>query len=92
MDHIAELLDTEGDYSLVRWTGRRFPGLLLQGDSLSILVSDLRELKTLLSDGEYGEASFSAREILERVEVMQRSYENMMKNVGIKLPYAAGDA
>lgn len=29
MNTQAELLNAEGDYSLVSWTGRKFPGLLV---------------------------------------------------------------
>ncbi len=45
MDHVeAELYTDGGNDAVVRLPGRRFPGVLLQGDSLHILRSDLAEV------------------------------------------------
>ncbi|NKX88017.1 DUF6959 family protein [Nocardia coubleae] len=88
MEHTAEVLETQGDYSLIRWSGRKFPGLLMQGDTLSILVSDARELEELIDAGDLEEARAAAHELLRSLSVMQRSYEEMMKLAGVKLPYA----
>ncbi|WP_342801212.1 hypothetical protein [Nocardia sp. No.11] len=89
MEHsAAELVATQGDYSLVRWSGRKFPGLLVQGDTLSILVSILSESQDLLDDGEIDEAKFALTDLKLRLAGMQESYEEMMKSAGIRLPYA----
>ncbi|MFD9220210.1 DUF6959 family protein [Streptomyces sp. NPDC060064] len=40
---VAELFTEGGNDAMVRLPGRRFPGVLIQGDSLSILRSDLAE-------------------------------------------------
>ncbi|WP_420832010.1 DUF6959 family protein [Nocardia huaxiensis] len=37
MEFDAHILDTQGNYSVVSWAGRKFPGLSIQGDSLHIL-------------------------------------------------------
>ncbi|MGW4249607.1 DUF6959 family protein, partial [Nocardia sp. NPDC004722] len=34
MEYEARILDTNGSYSLVKWEGRAFPGISIQGDSL----------------------------------------------------------
>lgn len=44
MEHIeAELFTDGGNDAVVRLSGRRFPGVLVQGDSLRILRSDVAE-------------------------------------------------
>ncbi|MEU4598508.1 hypothetical protein [Nocardia sp. NPDC023988] len=88
MDGSADFLGTQGNYSLIRSAGRRFPGLLIQGDTLSVLVSDLREVGELLETGDIEEARSAANELLTEFSAMQASYEVMMKEAGIKLPYA----
>jgi hypothetical protein len=40
----AELFTDGGNNAVVRLPGRRFPGVLIQGDSLSILRSDVAEV------------------------------------------------
>lgn len=89
MNRSAELLDTQGDYSLIKWEGRRFPGLLIQGDTLSILVSDIREVRDLLNEHDVDEALFATNELLTRMTRIQQAYEVMISSAGVKLPYAA---
>lgn len=91
MTHSAEVIETQGDFSLVKWAGRKFPGFLLQGDSLSIIVSDLREVEDLLANDDIEEARFVAHELLLQFSAMQNSYEEMMKKAGLQLPYAPRD-
>jgi hypothetical protein len=83
----AELLQTQGDYSLMRWSGRRFPGLLIQGDTLSILCDDLEEIMSLLDGGDQEEAEFALSEVCKRVNGMRKSYEEMMDAESMSLPY-----
>nr|WP_234436605.1 hypothetical protein [Streptomyces sp. XY511] len=40
----AELLTDPGNDTVVRLPPRRFPGVLIQGDSLSIIRSDVAEI------------------------------------------------
>ncbi|WP_280219543.1 DUF6959 family protein [Nocardia neocaledoniensis] len=89
MNHSAELLGTQGDYSLIKWEGRRFPGLLIRGDTLSILVSDLREVRDLLNARDVDEALLATDDLLNRMTIIQKAYEVMMSSAGVKLPYAA---
>lgn len=69
--------------------GRRFPGLLIQGDTLSILVSDLREVRDLLNARDVDEALLATDELLNRMTSIQKAYEVMMSSARVKLPYAA---
>ena len=46
----VDLLTSPGNYAIVRMPGRRFPGVVMQGDSLSILAYDAQEIAVALSD------------------------------------------
>ncbi|MEV0341965.1 hypothetical protein AB0H49_23360 [Nocardia sp. NPDC050713] len=87
MEYDAKILDTDGIYSLVAWEGRRFPGLLMQGDSLSILLATLQEAASELRNGDVEDASFAVGEAVETVGSMIEAYERMMAACGRSLPY-----
>lgn len=88
MSERAELLNTEGDYSLVSWSGRRFPGLLVQGDRLSILAETLAEARNELQNGIADEAYHAVDMALDTVRSMLGAYERLMNDVGLNLPYS----
>ncbi|WP_146102096.1 MULTISPECIES: hypothetical protein [Nocardia] len=88
MNTQAELLNTEGDYSLVSWSGRKFPGLLVQGDSLSILAETLAEAREELQKGDADEAQYAVDMALNTARSMLEAYERMMNDAGLNLPYS----
>ncbi|MEV6219040.1 MafI family immunity protein [Nocardia sp. NPDC051833] len=90
-DTSIEAMATRGDYALLRWFGRKFPGLLVQGDTLSVLNETLAELKDLLNTGDIEEATFVLGELTRTMHGLQTSYEDMMKSAKIALPYAKRD-
>ncbi|MFE9967575.1 hypothetical protein OG894_38555 [Streptomyces sp. NBC_01724] len=48
----AELFTDSGNNAVVRLPGGRFPGVLIQGDSLSILRSDVAEVVEAFDQGD----------------------------------------
>ncbi|MFJ9371657.1 DUF6959 family protein [Nocardia sp. NPDC101769] len=87
MEYQAQILDTQGNYSLVKWEGRKFPGLSIQGDSLHILREVLEEAELELTRGRVADALFAVGEALETVTGMDLSYREMMEKRGLGLPY-----
>ncbi|MFE5284817.1 DUF6959 family protein [Nocardia sp. NPDC056611] len=87
VDEPAQLLGVQGNYSLVRWEGRRFPGLSIQGDSLHGLRSVLEEAESELTVGSLEDALFAVREALDTVIEMDLCYQEMMGQRNLKLPY-----
>ncbi|WP_433591166.1 DUF6959 family protein [Nocardia sp. CA-145437] len=87
MDEPAQLLGVQGNYSLVRWEGRKFPGLSIQGDSLHILREVLEEAESELTCGSLEDALFALREALDTVIAMDLSYQEMMGQRNLPLPY-----
>ena len=83
----AELLTPAHNYAVVQLPGRQFPGVVFQGDSLSILVSDIAELSDLLEAREYGELSDCIAEIETRLSGVLDGYEAVCKQNGLSLPY-----
>lgn len=67
-------LGTRGNLQLARADERRFPGLLVQGDTLSILLDDLEE---------EAPDSFAAMTVRSWLS----AYEEMMVEQGLDLPY-----
>ncbi|WP_371799133.1 hypothetical protein OG963_15045 [Streptomyces sp. NBC_01707] len=56
----AELFTDGGNDAVLRLPGRRFPGVLIQGDTLSVLQADVAELAELCSAGDLEEARNAA--------------------------------
>ncbi|MET9881473.1 hypothetical protein ABZZ36_43960 [Actinacidiphila glaucinigra] len=52
----AELFTEGGNDAVVRLPGRNFPGVLIQGDTLSSLQADVAELVELCAAGDLDEA------------------------------------
>jgi hypothetical protein len=67
----------------VQVEGRRFPGLLIQGDSLSIVRAVVRELQASLEARDDEAAGYAMREVEETVSAMVESYETMMRRAGL---------
>src|SRR5947208_396866 len=87
----VHLLATQGDCSLVQLDGRRFPGLLVQADSLKIFLEVLEEMIDLLSVRNLDDAEFAARDAINRTKAWISAYEEMMSERGLNLPYQASN-
>lgn len=84
----VELLTGQHNYAVVKLPNRRFPGVVFQGDSLSILVQDTKEVQSALERGNVDDAAEDLREIVERLQSIKSTYEQALKEHGLKLPYA----
>jgi hypothetical protein len=80
----AKLLSSATNGAIVHLPGRAFPGVVLQGDTLNILISELRELA---SEGCARERQLLLADILDRLEGLQRRYEAVLDREGMTLPY-----
>jgi len=84
----VEVFSAPGNDVVIRMPGRRYPGVLVQGDSLSILVNlaasiDARAKK--LGDEDLVDDSTELRELLMK---KLQWYEAALKAHGIDLPYS----
>jgi len=87
MNSSASILEAGANGAVVQLPGRAFPGLVVQGDSLSILVSTIEDLREAIAKNEPTEIDASIamleRSLKERLEF----YERVLVNHQIELPY-----
>jgi len=84
----AKVLTDAGNWSVVQLPGRRSPGVVVQGDSLSIIVGELSRARAALRSGGPVEAEDELTGVLERLTGAMAHYELTLRDRGIALPYA----
>ncbi|MBZ3908192.1 MULTISPECIES: DUF6959 family protein [Streptomyces] len=88
MEHVeAELFTDGGNDAVVRLPGRRFPGVLIQGDSLHILRSDMAEVVEACERGDLTEAGDSAALLLASLDTLLTRYATALERHEIQRPY-----
>jgi hypothetical protein len=85
-----EVFSEASNHAVVRAAGRKFPGSLVQGDSLSILCSLSRRIsERLVSLGVVDDRLLSdAQELQEGLLDRVLHYQLVLEKHGIGLPYA----
>jgi hypothetical protein len=83
----AELFTGGSNDAVVRLPGRRFPGVLVQGDSLRILRSDVAEVLEACERGDVEEARDSAGLLLADLDALLARYEAVLSEHEIPRPY-----
>jgi hypothetical protein len=68
----ARLLTEATNYAVVQLPGRRFPGVVFQGDSLDGLIGDLEEVAT---EPDSPEQKAALSDIIDRLRAVQTRYE-----------------
>lgn len=72
---------------VVLMPGRQYPGLVMQGDSLRILLDSTEQICELCSSAENSELSDVAASLKEKLAGYVTAYEQAMKDAGRELPY-----
>ncbi|MFD8638795.1 DUF6959 family protein [Streptomyces zaomyceticus] len=83
----AELFTDGGNDAVVRLPGRRFPGVLVQGDTLSALRSDVAELVELCAAGDLEEARHVAAILSADLGAKLQRYTDALDAHGISRPF-----
>ena len=83
----AELFTDGGNDAVVRLPDRRFPGVLIEGDSLHILRSDLAEVVEACEGGELAEARKSAGLLVAGLDALLARYATALEEHGVPRPY-----
>ncbi|MDR6973475.1 hypothetical protein J2X68_000144 [Streptomyces sp. 3330] len=83
----AELFTDGGNNAVVRLPGRRFPGVLVQGDSLHILRTDMAELVEACDRGDLGDARDTAGLLLTGLDALLERYAAALAAHEIPRPY-----
>jgi hypothetical protein len=80
----VKLLTEPTNYAVVQLPGRAFPGVVFQGDSLNILIADLREAA---NEVDPEEKALALCDLIDHLARIQRQYEAVLGREGIKMPY-----
>ncbi|MFI6562755.1 DUF6959 family protein [Streptomyces sp. NPDC050534] len=83
----AELFTDAGNDAVVRLPGRRFPGVLVQGDTLRILSADVAELVELCAVGDLEEARQAASLLQEELGAKLQRYTDALDAHGERHPF-----
>ncbi len=83
----TELLAQDGNCAVIRLPERRFPGVLIQGDSLSRLVEQMRSIHEQVRSLGKSELSEDVGEVRELLESVLQHYELTLNAHEIDLPY-----
>ena len=87
MNKEVELLSPPVNFAVVQLPGRNYPGVVIQGDSLNILVNRIKSMSKLLSDGDTENLSEELKDVQEELCGVLCHYELICKNRNISLPY-----
>ena len=89
-----EVYSEASNMPVLRFPGRRFPGVLIQGDSLAGLLANVASISQLI---ERNEAFSAQNEVVELVSELQSTlgalvdhYATTLSNAGIPLPFVVG--
>ena len=85
--HELEVFSTASNAAVVKAPGRRFPGVVLQGDTLRSLASLAAEVSERIGDTEDEELRDALLELRERLGGLLSHYEAVLKEHGHSLPY-----
>jgi hypothetical protein len=91
MNASAKILEVGANGAVVQLPERKFPGIVVQGDSLSILVSDFEELKRNIAQKDESEIAASLHMIEHHLKERLDFYESVLTKHGIPLPYLRHD-
>ena len=85
-----EVYSHECNSSIVRMPERNYPGVVIQGDSLSILFHNALNLVKQLEGTVDEEVFLSALELAESLEAHLDNYINTLNQNDIELPFPEG--
>ena len=83
----VESLSDATNGAVVRLPGRQFPGIVIQGDSLKILVDSVEDLKRLSRHPTAPELEDAVAELSQILTSYKQAYEQAVQAQGERLPY-----
>jgi hypothetical protein len=83
----VEIYSEVSNNAVIKLNGRNFPGSLIQGDSLHILVSEIMEAKEAIREGNSEEASEILGYVLERLNDRLTIYIDALTLHKLELPF-----
>jgi len=87
MNQTARILEIGCNGAVVQLPDRKFPGIVIQGDSLSNLLSEFEELKENIGEKDAAEIEASIEIIECHLKDRLAFYESTLAKHGVQLPY-----
>lgn len=82
-----ELFTNQGNGAILKLPNRKYPGVLIQGDSLSSLSRMINLASTEFDESNYLELKDSIMQIKIEIDNHLKNYENILIEEGIEIPY-----
>ncbi|MGS2615008.1 DUF6959 family protein [Micromonospora sp. LZ34] len=83
----VEVWNRDTNAVVLRLPWRRFPGMLLQGDTLATLAEQARLLRDRVRDGRLDEARDEADDLTRRLDDLVRHYAAVLDDAGVPLRF-----
>jgi hypothetical protein len=84
----VEIYDDTTNYAVLRHPDRKFPGALVQGDTLFSLCTDADELCEALRLGKSGEAAEIANNLRNALWDRLNHYQQVLDRHGLPVPFS----
>lgn len=83
----VDCLSDASNYSVIRSPGRRFPAILVQGDSLRAMADLAEEIQKMVKHSANDELRATVDELAEQLLSRVKHYEQVMADEHMPLPY-----
>ena len=83
----VEIYSDASNFAVIRHPGRRFPGILVQGDSLAIMCRQIDEIIEELKFHGVGPECSAAVELQSALHDRLQHYKTTLQDAGLKLPF-----
>lgn len=81
------MLTPQHNDAVLRLPRRRFPGVLVQGDSLHVLVEEVERVQHALNGGDLAGARAELDAVAQRLGQLRDIYISVLDAAGIGLPF-----
>ncbi|MCI0702168.1 MAG: hypothetical protein L0241_13880 [Planctomycetia bacterium] len=85
----VEVYSSETNAAILRFPGRQFPGVLIQGDTLSTLFALSRRILHHTAENDTEEAQAYAEELAQTLAMLLKHYEHVLEQQKMPLPYVS---
>jgi hypothetical protein len=83
----VEMMTGQHNYAVLRLPGRRFPGVLVQGDALSVLSGEVQRALDLLRSGDTAAAEEELAFAANHLSALVDGYVRVLDAAGMPLPF-----
>jgi predicted RNase H-like HicB family nuclease len=84
---LVEIYSDETNAAIMRHPGRRFPGVLIQGDTLASLCADVRRVVAIACPHLDSDGQFELYDLQERLAEFLEHYKRVLRQHGLPLPF-----